>query len=77
MVQDGVFCLVYFSVFCILVSPCIIRRNEDPHHGVAAVVGQDHDINGRRVIGHADPSFLRAILSERHEGALLERSGTG
>lgn len=35
----------------------------DTHHGVAAVIGQNHNIDGRGVIGYTDSSFLRLIFS--------------
>lgn len=41
---------------------------DDTHHGVAAVIGQNHNIDRWGVIGYTDSSFLRFIFS-------IERGG--
>ena len=33
------------------------------YHGVAAVAGQDDDVDGRRVVGHTDSSVLGFVLA--------------
>ena len=33
-----------------------------PYHGVVAVAGQDDDVNGRRVVSHADAAVSRPVL---------------
>lgn len=35
----------------------------EAHHGVAAIVGQNHNIDGRGVIGYTDSSFLGFVFS--------------
>lgn len=35
------------------------------YHGIAAVAGQDNDINGRRVVGHTDSSIFGFIFTAR------------
>ena len=37
--------------------------DEDTHHGIAAVIRQDHNVDRRGVIGYTDSPFLRLILS--------------
>lgn len=34
------------------------------YHGVAAIIGQDDDVDGRGVIGHTDAAILWFVLSE-------------
>lgn len=40
---------------------------DDTHHGIAAIIGQNHNVDGWGVIGNADSSFLRLILSVGRE----------
>ena len=36
---------------------------EFTYHGVASVITEDHNIDGRGVIGHTDPSLLGSVFS--------------
>lgn len=46
------------------------------YHGVAAIIGQDDDINRCRVIGYADAAIFWFVLS-RIEGQLVRKNGNG
>lgn len=41
-----------------------MQEKEHVYHGIAAVTGQDDDINRRGVISHADAPILGFILTE-------------
>lgn len=42
----------------------------EAHHGVAAIVGQDHNVDGRGVIGDTDSSFPGFVFSVGRHDAL-------
>lgn len=41
------------------------------YHSIAAVTGQDDDVNGRRVVGDTDPAILGFILTAKYQTNLL------
>ena len=44
------------------------------HHGIAAVIGQNDNVNRRGVVGYAYSSFFRSILSGKIKEHRLNRA---